>query len=95
MTHPRYWTIDEMGQHLGVRPSAIRKRILFAGYEFDESGEWPWGLIPRPEPGGWVKWDSRRIDVRSWVEWAVAERDGPPHWKPGVSRRASVLIGAC
>lgn len=93
MTHPRFWTIEEMAAHLGVRETAIRKRLLVASHERAASGEWPWGLVPEPEPGGWVKWDSHRPDVLSWVEWAVCERDGQKEWKPGERRRATVLVG--
>lgn len=66
-THPRYWTIDEMAGHLGVLPSAILKRQLVAKRKWLETGVWPAETLPRPEPGGWVKWDSTRTDVRAWV----------------------------
>lgn len=76
-THPRYWTIDEMAGHLGVRKPTILKRILNARRVYRKTGTWPAAVpsfIPEPEPGGWVKWDSTRLDVRAWVRWARAER---------------------
>ena len=73
-THPRYWTIPEMAAHLGVRETAILKRILVARRRSEAEGAWPADVIPRPEPGGWVKWDSTRPDVRAWVRRARVVR---------------------
>ena len=77
MTHPRFWTIAEMAAHLGVKESAILKRILVArrrSESDDAGGVWPADVIPRPESGGWVKWDSTRPDVRAWVRRARVVR---------------------
>lgn len=75
-THPRFWTIAEMAAHLGVKETAILKRILVARRYSEAEGEWPANVIPRPEHGGWVKWDSTREDVRRWVRRARAVRAG-------------------
>ena len=63
-----------MADHLGVKDTAILKRLLTARRRSEAEGVWPADVIPRPESGGWVKWDSTRPDVRAWVRRARVVR---------------------